>query len=298
MFVVLRCAAPCCAVQGIKPDRQREVLQYYQYSADRGNVDAQTAVGTLLNIGTHGVVRDHEAAAHYLQRAAASGSAEAMAHLGHMHGSGMGVPLVSCPAVKTPFLLVGFEVVVWLSSCGLRWGVGMVPAQPVHTGHHVPQLPGRQRDYQLVKWCGSKTACAACAVLLLQNHAEALRYFRKAADKNNALGLYGLGYMYLSGTAVTQDYDMAFKKLQAAADAGDRDAHFYLGSMYYNVRAEKAGKQQSGTELVVCINLIHGIPVGVVGCCCWRSSWETACTWTSAASSNIRRKRLCCRLQY
>lgn len=86
----------CCAVQGIKPDRQREVLQYYQYSADRGNVDAQTAVGTLLNIGTHGVVRDHEAAAHYLQRAAAAGSAEAMAHLGHMHGSGMGIPLVSC----------------------------------------------------------------------------------------------------------------------------------------------------------------------------------------------------------
>lgn len=87
---------PCCAVlQGIKPDRQREVLQYYQYSADRGNVDAQTAVGTLLNIGTHGVVRDHTAAAHYLQRAAASGSAEAMAHLGHMYGSGMGVAPVS-----------------------------------------------------------------------------------------------------------------------------------------------------------------------------------------------------------
>lgn len=82
-------------LQGIKPDRQREVLQYYQYSADRGNVDAQTAVGTLLNIGTHGVVRDHAAAAHYLQRAAASGSAEAMAHLGHMYGSGMGVPPVS-----------------------------------------------------------------------------------------------------------------------------------------------------------------------------------------------------------
>jgi SEL1 protein len=86
------------AAQGIKPDRQREVLQYYQYSADRGNVEAQTAVGTLLNIGTHGVVRDHEAAAHYLQRAAAAGSAEAMAHLGHMYGSGMGVPLVSSAA--------------------------------------------------------------------------------------------------------------------------------------------------------------------------------------------------------
>jgi len=70
---------------------------------------------------------------------------------------------------------------------------------------------------------------------LLQNHAEALRWFRKAADKNNGLGLYGLGYMYLSGIGVGQDYDTAFNKLQAAADAGDRDAHFYLGSMYMNV---------------------------------------------------------------
>ncbi|KAF6264686.1 hypothetical protein COO60DRAFT_1634287 [Scenedesmus sp. NREL 46B-D3] len=80
------------ANQGIKPDRQREVLQYYQYSADRGNIDAQTAVGTLLNLGTHGVSRDHSAAAHYLARAAAAGNDEAMAHLGHMHGAGMGMP--------------------------------------------------------------------------------------------------------------------------------------------------------------------------------------------------------------
>eukprot|EP00878_Enallax_costatus_P039858 GHUV01045783.1.p1 GENE.GHUV01045783.1~~GHUV01045783.1.p1 ORF type:complete len:210 (+),score=49.69 GHUV01045783.1:867-1496(+) len=52
----------------------------------------QTTVGTLLNFGTHGVSRDHAAAAHYLQRAAAAGSDEAMAHLGHMYGAGLGVP--------------------------------------------------------------------------------------------------------------------------------------------------------------------------------------------------------------
>lgn len=86
------------------------------------------------------------------------------------------------------------------------------------------------------------SSALSCACLCLplpacpQNQAEALRYFRKAADKQNGLGLYGLGFMYLSGTAVNQDYDTAFKKLQAAADAGDRDAHFYLGSMYYHVR--------------------------------------------------------------
>jgi TPR repeat protein len=85
--------------------------------------------------------------------------------------------------------------------------------------------------------------CCCCAhpTLPPQDYNQALRYFRKAADKNNGLGLYGLGYMYLSGTAVLQDYDTAFKKLQAAADAGDRDAHFYLGSMYYNVSAGGGG---------------------------------------------------------
>lgn len=88
--------------------------------------------------------------------------------------------------------------------------------------------------------CPAPCDCMLLLLLLLQNHAEALRWFRKAADKNSGLGLYGLGYMYMSGTAVAQDYDTAFKKLQAAADAGDRDAHFYLGSMYYNVRGTVA----------------------------------------------------------
>lgn len=78
------------ANHGLKTDRQREVLQYYQYSADKGNVDAQTAVGQVLNYGTHGVQRDHDQALHYLQRAAEAGDHEAMAHLGHMYSNGFG----------------------------------------------------------------------------------------------------------------------------------------------------------------------------------------------------------------
>ncbi|GAX75410.1 hypothetical protein CEUSTIGMA_g2854.t1 [Chlamydomonas eustigma] len=47
------------SAQGLQADRQREVVQYYQYSADKGNVDAQTAVAQVLNFGTYGVQRDH-----------------------------------------------------------------------------------------------------------------------------------------------------------------------------------------------------------------------------------------------
>jgi len=50
----------------------------------------------VLNYGTHGMQRDHEAAMHYLDSASKAGDAEAMGHLGHMHANG----LVRLPAVR------------------------------------------------------------------------------------------------------------------------------------------------------------------------------------------------------
>lgn len=36
---------------GLRSERHREVVQYYQYSADRGNTEAQTAVGQVRSAG-------------------------------------------------------------------------------------------------------------------------------------------------------------------------------------------------------------------------------------------------------
>jgi SEL1 protein len=65
------------------------MVQFYQDSADKGNVDAQTAVGQVYNYGMHGMRRDHATAMHYLQKAADAGEAQATAHLGHMHANGL-----------------------------------------------------------------------------------------------------------------------------------------------------------------------------------------------------------------
>lgn len=46
-------------MSGLHRGREQEVLQYYQYSADLGNVEAQTAVGQLFNHGAQGIERDH-----------------------------------------------------------------------------------------------------------------------------------------------------------------------------------------------------------------------------------------------
>lgn len=47
---------------GSRAGAGREMLQYYQYSADYGDVAAQAAVGQVLNYGAHGLAQDHEAA--------------------------------------------------------------------------------------------------------------------------------------------------------------------------------------------------------------------------------------------
>ena len=66
-------------------------LQYYQYSADLGDVEAQRTVAHLYNLGSHGIKKDHVQAFHYYQRAAEAGDARAMGHLGHMYANGLSV---------------------------------------------------------------------------------------------------------------------------------------------------------------------------------------------------------------
>lgn len=103
---------------GMKSEMHREVVQYYQYSADRGNVDAQSAVGRVFNYGSHGVSRDHASALHYLKSAAQGGDAEAMAHLGHMHANGFGTPQDHDVALRW------FRAAAGLENANAHFGLG------------------------------------------------------------------------------------------------------------------------------------------------------------------------------
>eukprot|EP00798_Chlamydomonas_sp_ICE-L_P007836 gene7836-1036_t len=67
----------------------KETVQYYQNSADQGSAQAQSMVGQVMNAGTYGVQRDHTQALHYLKMAAEADDVDAMTHLGHMYANGM-----------------------------------------------------------------------------------------------------------------------------------------------------------------------------------------------------------------
>ena len=67
-----------------------------------------------------------------------------------------------------------------------------------------------------------------------KDSAEAVKWYRLAADQGLADAQFVLGVMYHTGQGVPQDYAEAMKWYRLAADQGHPDAQFALGMMYYN----------------------------------------------------------------
>ena len=65
-----------------------------------------------------------------------------------------------------------------------------------------------------------------------KNHAEAMKWYRKAAEKGNANALFRMGYMYENGKSVKKDYAEAMKWYRKAAEKGHAEAIFCIGFLY------------------------------------------------------------------
>jgi TIR domain/Sel1 repeat len=65
-----------------------------------------------------------------------------------------------------------------------------------------------------------------------QDYAQAVSWYRKAAEQGNAPAQNGLGIMYEAGHGVPQDYAQAVSWYRKAAEQGDAAAQFNLGVMY------------------------------------------------------------------
>ena len=66
-----------------------------------------------------------------------------------------------------------------------------------------------------------------------QDYAEAVRWYREAANQGYAEAQYNLGVMYGKGEGVPQDHAEAVRWYRKAAAQGDADAQHNLGLMYF-----------------------------------------------------------------
>jgi len=64
-----------------------------------------------------------------------------------------------------------------------------------------------------------------------QDYGEAVRWFRKAAERGLARGQYSLGICYRDGTGVEKDPEQAWRWFRKAGDQGDGEALYQLGVM-------------------------------------------------------------------
>lgn len=68
----------------------------------------------------------------------------------------------------------------------------------------------------------------------IEEDAEAIAWFRKAAAQGDAGGEYGLGEMYAKGEGVKQDYKQAHDYIERAAAKGHAPAVLAMREMYKN----------------------------------------------------------------
>ena len=65
-----------------------------------------------------------------------------------------------------------------------------------------------------------------------RDYAQALVWYRKAADQGDALAQFSLGLVYDNGQGVPQDFAQAVVWYRKAADQGEARAQINLGVMY------------------------------------------------------------------
>ena len=80
---------------------------------------------------------------------------------------------------------------------------------------------------------------------VLKDEAEAVRWYRLAAEQGDASAQLNLGVMYDNGRGVLKDEAEAVRWFRLAADQGNAAAQFNLGNGYYNGRGVLGGRCRS-----------------------------------------------------
>ncbi|KAF2364880.1 Sel1-like repeat [Trinorchestia longiramus] len=170
-----------------------DLIQYYQFLAEKGDVQAQIGLGQLHYQGGRGVQQDHHRALNYFMQAADAGNPDAMAFIGKMYLEGGHVVAANNETAYNYFKRAAdLNNAVGYSGLGLMY---------LH-GRHVKQ------DYK-----------------------EALTYFSLAAKRGWVDGQLQLGNMYFSGLGVKRDYKKAIEYYNLASQSGHVLAFYSLAQM-------------------------------------------------------------------
>ncbi|XP_011938991.1 PREDICTED: protein sel-1 homolog 1 isoform X2 [Cercocebus atys] len=174
---------------------EEDLIQYYQFLAEKGDVQAQVGLGQLHLHGGRGVEQNHQRAFDYFNLAANAGNSHAW------------------PFWRRYMYSEGSDIVPQSNETALHYFKKAADmGNPVgQSGLGMAYLYGRgvQVNYDL-----------------------ALKYFQKAAEQGWVDGQLQLGSMYYNGIGVKRDYKQALKYFNLASQGGHILAFYNLAQMH------------------------------------------------------------------
>ena len=210
---------------GVAQDPQR-ALALYQGPAAQGHARAQNNLGLLYVRGT-GVTQDYNRAAALFAKSAAQGQVTAMRNLSVMYDNGFGVAQNDAKAAdwarrasqQRQASVLGGPIATGDRFCGFdprlaRPDTGPTAASDLQAQQRAAEAGDPVAQF-LTGWQLCRRAAASAPEL-----AAAARWFKAAAGKGHGPSMANLGWFYLQGQGVPQDYVLGYMWLTLAQSAG------------------------------------------------------------------------------
>jgi uncharacterized protein len=243
--------------QGNKVPRNDELAaKWYRAAAEQGDASAQNDLGLMLMSG-RGVEKDKAEAVKWYKKAARQKNAAAMFNLGAAYYNGDGVAEDSVTAYAW-FLLAkssGSKVAVDAAK-RMEAEPGRLEADAyeraadmLYAGEDLPQSQAEAVEwYRKAAEMGDADMQMKLANVLLQNrsastdYAEVRNLCEKASRRSDSRGFYCVGLLYSKGLGVTQNFSQAAKWFTSAANLDNASAMLQLGEMYWKGMGVKQNK--------------------------------------------------------
>jgi TPR repeat protein len=204
--------------EGVTKDED-EAVKWYHKAAEQNFAEAQYFLGLMYASGS-GVTKDESEAAKWWSKAAEQGNANAQYNLGTMYANGNGVEIDSTEAFK------------WYQKAAKQGHTQAQNSLKMIAQTEELKAQAEKGDATAQYRLGTRYRFGFPGVM--QDDAEAEKWFRKSADQGNAEGQDGLGFCYRYGLGVTKDDVEAVKWFRKAAEQGYDVAQYNLGYMYYD----------------------------------------------------------------
>ncbi|THD76789.1 hypothetical protein E7681_02820 [Thalassobius vesicularis] len=216
---------------GVQPN-PTEALRWLQKGAERRDTVAEYHLGRAFS-GAFGIPADPQRSWNFYKLASDAGMAEATTAMARMLDEGMGVPVDRQNAVTLYRMALEQGDPAAALRLGQMAGAGLLDGlAPPHLAVPWAIAAAAQGDQAALDWVhaqadqGLRPARTAYGIWLAEHDqpADAIAYFRPAAEEGDTEAQFRLGMAYSTGAGLDQDVVQAHSWLNIAAAGGHSEA--------------------------------------------------------------------------